>query len=344
MYTETPSSTEISIEENPGGTAVAEIQWRDVLQIIQPFIGSVTERIEEISEMAGYALSGVGKQFRPSLVALAGNAEYNEFPDDLVNIAVIVEMVHIATLVHDDIMDQASIRRGKTSLASRYGNQSAVLLGDCLFAHALKMASAFPSTEVCRTVASATKIVCSGEIRQTLTRSPQSVDRENYFRIVEMKTAELFALSCEMGLWVTNPSPEYRQILRRFGLALGTAYQIYDDCLDFFGKEPQTGKSLGKDIDQGKITLPVILALENATESDRVRILKMIKEWNPEKMNDFQDLLSKSNSQDASRDYVFEYIDKARECAGQLPDTICFKALDQLANFIRQQTVKLLKN
>ena len=190
MYTETPSSTEISIGENPGGTAIAEIQWRDVLQIIQPCIGSVTERIEdqvktfdsEISEMAGYALSGVGKQFRPSLVALAGNAEYNEFPDDLVNIAVIVEMVHIATLVHDDIMDQASMRRGKTSLASRYGNPSAVLLGDCLFAHALKMASAFPSTEVCRAVASATKIVCSGEIRQTLTRSPQSVDRENYFR------------------------------------------------------------------------------------------------------------------------------------------------------------------
>src|SRR5579871_1660692 len=151
-------------------------------------------------------------------------------------------MVHLATLVHDDVMDEAEIRRGRLTLAANWGNEIAVLVGDCLFAHALKLAASFPTPEVCRAVAAATNTVCTGEIRQTQQRRNLELNRAEYFSILQMKTAELFALSCELGAALSGGSASDRAALRRYGLALGTAYQIYDDCLDLFGSEAAVGK------------------------------------------------------------------------------------------------------
>src|SRR5678815_3158094 len=136
-------------------------------------------------------------------------------------------MVHLATLVHDAVMDEATIRRGLPTLAANWGNEISVLLGDCLFAKSLKLAASFPTTEVCRAVSSSTDTVCEGEILQTLRRRDLRSTRTEYLRMLAMKTGELFALACDMGGYLSGAVPREREALRGFGLALGTAYQIY---------------------------------------------------------------------------------------------------------------------
>src|SRR5205809_774376 len=206
--------------------------WKQIVGPVEPFLDAVHARlaaqVEEFDASLGpyaeYALNGNGKHLRPALVALAANA-LGKADDSHVTVAVIIEMVHLATLVHDDVMDEAEIRRGRLTLAANWGNEVAVLFGDCLFAHALKMAASFPTPEVCRSVAMATNTVCTGEILQTQHRRNFELSRRDYFRVQEMKTAELFALSCDLSGCLSSASPERRAALRDFGLAFGTAYQ-----------------------------------------------------------------------------------------------------------------------
>src|SRR5437867_446090 len=224
--------------------------WKQVIGAIDPFLQAVARRSAEqikafdgeIAAYAEYALTGQGKQLRPALVALSAGAT-GQWNDSHVTVAVIIEMVHLATLVHDDVMDEAEIRRGRLTLAANWGNEIAVLFGDCLFAHALKLAAGFPTPEICRAVAMATNTVCSGEILQTQQRRNFQFSQPEYFKVLEMKTAELFALSCELSACLSGTTPGARLALRQFGLAFGTAYQGYDDCVDLFGSEAAAGKS-----------------------------------------------------------------------------------------------------
>src|SRR5207247_2867781 len=179
----------------------------------------------EIVPYADYALNGQGKHLRPALVALTANA-LGKVSDAHATVAVIIEMVHLATLVHDDVMDEAEIRRGRLTLAANWGNEIAVLFGDCLFAQALKLAAGFPTPEICRSVAMATNTVCSGEILQTQHRRDVQFRRVKYFKVLEMKTAELFALSCELSGCLSGAAADERKAMRPFGLAFGTAYQV----------------------------------------------------------------------------------------------------------------------
>ena len=159
---------------------------------------------------------------RPTILALSAGA-LGEVTEAHVTAAVIIEMVHLATLVHDDVMDEAEIRRDQLTLAANWGNEIAVLFGDCLFAQALKLAASFPTPEVCRAVAMATNTVCSGEILQTQHRRKFQVSRREYFRVIEMKTAALFTLSCDLAGFLSNASVEHRAALRQFGGAFGVA-------------------------------------------------------------------------------------------------------------------------
>src|SRR5882672_12067430 len=222
--------------------AKSPVDWQQIVQPMEPFLQSVSKRMgEQISafetDLAAYdeyALSAQGKQLRPALVGLSANAT-GKIQDSHITVAVIIEMVHLATLVHDDVMDEATIRRGRPTLAANWGNEISVLLGDCLFAHALKLAASFPTTEICRAVAAATNTVCSGEILQTQSRRNFELTREEYFKMLQMKTGELFALSCDLGAYLSGAGLQTRSSLRQFGLSIGTAYQIFDDCLDLFG-------------------------------------------------------------------------------------------------------------
>src|SRR5882672_7781946 len=189
--------------------------WKQIIDPIEPFLQAVSDRLAKqvdsfdpaIVPYADYALNGQGKHLRPALVALTADA-LGKLGDSHVTVAVIIEMVHLATLVHDDVMDEAEIRRGRLTLAANWGNEIAVLFGDCLFAQALKLAASFPTPEICRAVAVATNTVCSGEILQTQHRRNFELSRRDYFRVIEMKTAELFTLSCDLAAFLCDARAE----------------------------------------------------------------------------------------------------------------------------------------
>jgi len=213
-----------------------------------------------------------------------------------------------------------------------------VLLGDCLFAHALKLAAGFPTPEVCRAVSSATKTVCSGEILQTNRQRHFEFSRAEYFRVLEMKTAELFALSCDLGAWLTGATPAERNALRRFGLALGTAYQVYDDCLDLFGSEAIVGKSLGTDLANGKLTLPVLVALERASARERAKLQELIQRWNGEHFARVLELINNYDALDESRRIIRQFLDSARQNLAALPESPSRSALVAMTRFLEEQT------
>jgi len=216
----------------------------------------------EIRAMADYCIDTSGKRIRPALVFLGGWRGDGQIRTELLRVAAVVELVHLATLVHDDIMDQADLRRGRRTAAREFGPNAAVLLGDALFAHALHLATQFPTTEICAAVSESTRRVCAGEIVQTLRRGSTTVTRADYQRIVDLKTAELFRVSCFLGARLAGFGAEYVAAASRFGRHLGIAYQIYDDLVDFFGDEARIGKTLGTDLASGKLTLPLLVLLE----------------------------------------------------------------------------------
>src|SRR5437588_44060 len=294
--------------------------WKQIIDPVEPFLEAVGNRLAQevnafdpdIAPYADYALNGQGKHLRPALVALTANA-LGKVNDSHVTVAAIIEMVHLATLVHDDVMDEAEIRRRRLTLAANWGNEIAVLFGDCLFAQALKLAASFPTPEVCRAVALATNTVCSGEILQMQHRRDFQFTREKYFRVLEMKTAELFALSCELSGCLSGTTAEQRTALRQFGLAFGTAYQLYDDCVDLFGTEAAAGKSLGTDLAKGKLTLPVLLLWERADASDRARLQELVRVWQSSSMKHMAELLLKYDTLNSSLESIHQYLEKARQ-------------------------------
>lgn len=218
----------------------------------------------EIRTMVDYCIDTSGKRIRPALVFLSGWREDSaaRVSADLVRVAAVVELVHLATLVHDDIMDEADVRRSRRTASREYGATAAVLLGDALFAHALHLATQFPTTEICAAVSESTRRVCAGEIVQTLRRGSTNITRADYQRIVDLKTAELFRVSCFLGARLGGYGPGFVEAASRFGRHLGIAYQIYDDLVDFFGEEKRIGKTLGTDLASGKLTLPLLTLLE----------------------------------------------------------------------------------
>jgi len=240
----------------------------------------------EIREMAAYCLETSGKRLRPTLIFVSGWQGAGVVNPDLVRAAGVVEMVHLATLVHDDIMDEADIRRNRRTASRAYGAEAAVLLGDALFSQALHVASQFPTTEVCRVVSASTRQVCSGEIMQTLRRRSVDVTLADYYRVIDLKTAELFRVSCFLGARLAGHGPEFVTAANNFGRHLGIAYQIYDDLVDFFGEEKQIGKTLGTDLASGKLTLPLMLLLERSAPAERLRLLEALREGVPFSLRD----------------------------------------------------------
>ena len=322
--------------------------WKRTMESVEPFLKAVTEQLirqahdfdPQIVPYAEHALNNGGKHLRPTLVALAGSC-FARPTDAHVTAAVVIEMIHLATLIHDDVMDEADIRRGSPTVAAKWGNEIAVLFGDCLFAQALTLAASFPTTEVCRAVSLATNTVCSGEILQTQQRRNFSASRRDYFRVIEMKTGELFTLSCDLAAFLSDAPLAQRAALREFGAAVGTAYQIYDDCVDLFGTEAEAGKSLGTDLAKGKLTWPVLLAWERASAPNRRSLEQLIEKWEPKNLLAINALLLQYNTFEPSVKEIQRFLDHARQALRVLPESPGHTGLASLADFLAQQTSTL---
>jgi octaprenyl-diphosphate synthase len=269
----------------PSAAASPPRDFQELFQRVRPqmaaldvFLRNQVDRFEpEIREMAAYCLDTTGKRLRPTLVFICGWQGEGVVHDDLVRAAGVVEMVHLATLVHDDIMDRAEIRRNRRTAAREFGPDAAVLLGDALFSQALHVAAQFPTTEVCRLVSESTRKVCSGEIMQTLRRRDSSISLADYRRMIDLKTAELFRVSCFLGARLSGHEAGFAEAADMFGHHLGIAYQIYDDLADFVGEEQRIGKTLGTDLATGKLTLPLMLLLEQVSAEERATIINALR-------------------------------------------------------------------
>lgn len=244
-----------------------------LLQQVRTFDPAVEGYVE-------YVCNTSGKRIRPALVLLAGGAT-GSTGDPHIQLGTILEMIHIATLVHDDIIDGAERRRDLLTASARWGSGLSVLLGDCLFAHALMLSTEFNDLRISRRIAQAANKVCTGEIIQTQRRFDLQLSKEDYFRIIEMKTAELFSVALELGAYVNGAAQRVTECLASFGTRLGTAYQIYDDCLDLIGSEPEVGKTLGTDLKKGKLTLPILNLLEAASKKQRDKLGRILLQKEP---------------------------------------------------------------
>lgn len=236
------------------------------------FAEQVSKFEPEVRPYAEYCLKHSGKRIRPMLLFYSAWQD-GRVIDEHIRAAAVVEMVHLATLVHDDILDQADMRHRTTTLSHKHGNDVAVLVGDALFAHALALAAQFPTTKVCREVATATQRVCAGEIAQTFSKRNADLTTESYYRIIDLKTAELFSVACQLGGWLSEPEGNYSEACAFFGRKLGIAYQIYDDLNDLIGAEEATGKTLGTDATNSKLTLPMLLLLEKLNETEKAAFI-----------------------------------------------------------------------
>ena len=282
-----------SLPRRTGVTATASpaSSLAQVTRLVQPHLEEVETRISQqaaafdpaLEGYVVYAIGSRGKRLRPLLSLLAGGAT-GKINSNHVDLAVIVELIHIATLVHDDVMDEAERRRAQPTANARWGNSLSVLLGDCLFAHALTLSTNFENSGIGRAIARTAATVCSGEMIQTQRRFDLNLTVQDYLRIVEMKTGSLFSTAAELAALLSEAEPNVIETFKNFGIQVGTAYQIYDDCVDLAGSESVTGKTLGTDLRKGKFTLPVLIFLGSASEFERERCCQLVLEEQIEEM------------------------------------------------------------
>ncbi len=293
-----------------------------VARLIQPHLEEVEARIAQqaaafdpaLEGYVVYALGSRGKRLRPLLALLAGGAT-GQINSNHVDLAVIVELIHIATLVHDDVMDEAERRRAQPTANARWGNSLSVLLGDCLFAHALTLSTNFENADISRAIARTAATVCSGEMIQTQRQFDLTLTVQDYLRIVEMKTGSLFSAAAELAAIISEADPNVIETFKNFGFQIGTAYQIYDDCLDLAGTESATGKTLGTDLRKGKFTLPVLIFLRSASEFERERCCRLVLE---EQVEEMIELLKNGATDGALNESIAAGSDLIREAQGTL--------------------------
>lgn len=219
-----------------------------------------------------------GKMLRPTLLLLIGRAAANHAIEDTHRtLATVVEMAHMATLVHDDILDEAEVRRSTTTVNALRGNEAAVMLGDYLISHAYHLCSSLDSQAASRLIAAATDAVCEGELLQLSNRYNWSLDEHTYFQIIRRKTGALVGVACRLGAMFSGADKSACDAMSRFGIELGAAFQIIDDVLDLVGNQQVVGKSLGKDLEKGKLTLPLIHTLETAGPADRQKLVNLLR-------------------------------------------------------------------
>jgi octaprenyl-diphosphate synthase len=271
-----------------------------------------------------------GKRLRPALLLLAAGACGQICPAHHV-LGAVVEMIHTATLVHDDVLDEASVRRHVATVNAGWGNQTSILLGDYLFTHAFHLASSVDAM-ACRIIGQATNLVCEGELRQGTQRGNWTLSEEEYLDIIEGKTAELTSCCCRLGALYSNALGGVVESLSRYGRCLGIAFQITDDLLDLVGEERITGKSLGTDLELQKLTLPIIRLLHQARPETASRLLRILNSPQNHKREILRPYLIESGAIKYAGRRAEEFADQARSQLDCLPVTECRAILEMLTH------------
>jgi octaprenyl-diphosphate synthase len=274
-----------------------------------------------------------GKMLRPTLLLLAGRA-CGELTDAHITLATVVEMVHMATLVHDDVLDEAELRRKGATINHLRGNEAAVLLGDYLISHSYHLCSSLDSQLASRVIARTTNQVCEGELLQIHNRNNFDLDEETYLRIITLKTAVLCATCCSLGARFAGVDDETIERLELYGMSLGQAFQIQDDILDIVGDVRTVGKTLGIDIEKGKMTLPMIHFMRTAPREHRTLLRSLLQGRESDKVEQIRNLILPSDSILYATEKAHALVRRARTAIKGIPDVEARRALDMMAEFV----------
>ncbi len=342
-----PQRTAIEAQERAddrSGTAQTPPSDRNLLKtlygpILQP-LAAVENRLnlelqspyESLVPLLRHGTQLGGKRLRPAMLLLSAAAT-GRVSDDHVVLAAVIEMVHTATLIHDDVLDEAETRRHVPTVNARWNNHTSILLGDYLFAQSFRLAATLSSTTACQQIGEASRLVCEGEMRQILHRDVLDLDEESYLEMIRGKTAELCRIACLLGAAHAGADPHTAERLAQYGDAVGIAFQIADDYLDLWGDDCSVGKTLGTDIEQGKMTLPLIRLAESATSAQRVKIEQILKGPPQERVAKILPLLEQCDARQYTQQMAQQYRHRAVTAIQPLDESPAKSSLQAIADF-----------
>ena len=306
---------------------------RELEEAERIFESELGSRFPFVQDLVHHCSDFRGKRLRPALVLLAGQACGGLCEAHPV-LAAVVEMIHTATLVHDDILDDAVVRRHAATVNAEWGEETAVLLGDYLFTHAFHLAASLESTLACRWIGRATNLVCEGEMQQVHNRGNLDLSEDDYFAIIRGKTAELTAVSCRLGAHYAAADTATVAALEEYGRDLGVAFQIADDVLDIWGEERAAGKSLGTDLEKQKLTLPIIRLLATAGQSTSAHVRHLLADARPEDRQSLRPYLESSGALDYAWQHAERFAGHANAILCRLPDTPARAILAKLTAYV----------
>jgi octaprenyl-diphosphate synthase len=298
-------------------------EMEEVDAVIQQRLASKVVLINQISH---YIISAGGKRIRPMLVLLFANALGFQGKERF-ELAAIVEFIHTATLLHDDVVDESDLRRGRATANALFGNAASVLVGDFLYSRAFQMMVSVNRLRVLDVLADATNVIAEGEVLQLMNMHDPDLAVEDYLKVIRFKTAKLFEASARLGAVLANVAPHVEEACAAYGRCLGTAFQLVDDLLDYEGSTNQLGKNVGDDLREGKPTLPLLIAMERATQEDRLLIRHAIEQGEVSRLADIVAIVRRTGAIEATRDAARAEAEKARLNLANLPDTLHREAL-----------------
>ena len=322
--------------KSPAGNPLDELTALvegDLAQVNQLILQHMQSPVALIPQLAGYILAAGGKRLRPVLT-LASARLCGYEGDRHPGLAAAVELIHTATLLHDDVVDESDRRRGRASANAVFGNEASVLVGDFLFSRAFQLMTADGSIDVLRILSHASAVIAEGEVLQLATANDLATTREAYFKVIESKTAALFAAACEVGA-VAAGRMELAPGLSAYGRALGMAFQIVDDVLDYVASEARLGKAIGDDFRDGKVTLPVILAYQRGSEAERDFWRRSIEdqELDDDALDYAIALLRRHKALDESFEIARGFVVEAKTALLPMPVGVYRNALTKVADF-----------
>lgn len=285
-----------------------------------------------INQIANYIVASGGKRLRPMLLTLCAHAcDYrgqNHIP-----LAAIIEFIHTATLLHDDVVDESDLRRGQQTAHAVWGNAASVLVGDFLYSRSFQMMVGLDSMRVMEVLADTTNTIAEGEVQQLLNMGDPEVNQHRYMQVIENKTAKLFEAACRLAAIISDKPPEVESALTTYGNRLGSAFQIADDVLDYKGDAGTMGKNAGADLEEGKPTLPLILARERCNEQERELLDTAVRNGGADDLGAVLAIIEKTDSINSTMKIAREHATEARQAIGILAESPWRAALEQLADY-----------
>lgn len=289
-----------------------------------------------VGEVSRYIISAGGKRLRPALLLLVCGALGYQGPQRF-NLAAVVEFIHTATLLHDDVVDESTLRRGRATANESFGNPASVLVGDFLYSRAFQMMLDAGQMRIMEILADATNVIAEGEVLQLMNMHDASLDQAAYLRVIRSKTAKLFEASARLGAVLAQADPEVEQACADYGQALGTAFQVIDDVLDYDGDAGEMGKNLGDDLREGKATLPLIAAMERGTPEQREVVRHAVETGAVAELDRIVAIVKETGALAVTRDAAAGEARRAIAAAGLLPPNAYSQGLLQLAAQLLQR-------